>query len=77
MNPDSFNILQEMRKFKGMSTPAGKKEKDYSLYSKISCKTEDIGLETFFICLEKKPQKCMFSILFGNKYFCKKPLFRG
>jgi len=71
---DAFHILQEMRTLNGMSTPASKEEKDYSLKSKISCKTDDIGLESFLICLEEKPKKCMFSTLFGNRYFCKKPL---
>lgn len=72
---DAFNIIQEMRRVNGMRTPAGKEEKDLSLKSKFSCKTDDMGLESFLICLEKKPKKCMFSIIFGNRYFCKKPLF--
>jgi hypothetical protein len=72
---DAFNIIKEMRRVNGMSTPEGKEEKDFSLKSKIPCKTDDIGLESFLVCLEKKPKKCMFSTLFGNRYFCKKPLF--
>ena len=70
---DAFNIIQEMRSVNGMSTPAGKEEA-LSLKSKITCKTKDIGLESFLICLENKPKKCMFSITFGDRYFCKKPL---
>jgi hypothetical protein len=72
---DAFNIMQEMRMVNGMRAPAGKEEKDFSLKSNISCKTDDIGLESFLICLEEKPKKCMFSTLFGNRYFCKKPHF--
>ena len=72
---DAFNIIEEMRKVNGMSTLTEKEGKDSSLKSKIPCKTEDIGLESFVICLENKPKKCTFSILFGNRYFCKKPLF--
>ncbi len=71
---DAFNIIQEIRSVNGMSTLAGKKEEALSLKSKITCKTEDIGLESFLICLENKPKKCMFSITFGDRYFCKKPL---
>ena len=70
---DAFKTVQE-RRVNGMSAPEGKEE-DISQKYKISCKTDDIGLETFLICLEKKPKKCKFSILFGNRYFCKKPFF--
>jgi hypothetical protein len=72
---DAFNIMQEMSKVNGINAPAGKEEKYFSLKSKVSCETDDIGLESFLICLEKNPQKCTFSTLFGNRYFCKKPLF--
>jgi len=71
---DAFNIIQEMRSVNGISTPAGKEEEALSLKSKITCRTEDIGLESFLICLEEKPKKCTFSTLFGDRYFCKKPL---
>jgi len=71
---DAFHIIQEMRTVNGMRTPLSKEEKDLSLKSRISCKTDDIGLESFLICLEEKPKKCPFSTLFGNRYFCKKPL---
>lgn len=70
---DAFHIIQEMRMVNRTSTPADKK--DSSLKSNISCKTDDIGLESFLICLENKPKQCLFSILFGNRYFCKKHLF--
>ena len=38
------------------------------------CKGEDIGLDSFLRCLEKKPKNCPFSIYFGGVYFCKCPL---
>jgi hypothetical protein len=71
---DSLHIIQEMRTVNGMSTTPSKLEKDFSSKSKITCKTDDIGLESFLICLEEKPKKCTFSTLFGDRYFCKKPL---
>lgn len=40
----------------------------------ILCKAADIGLETFLLCLEKKPEGCNFSVSFGNAFFCKCPL---
>lgn len=40
----------------------------------VLCKAQDIGLETFLICLERNPQKCNFSVYFGNLFFCKSPL---
>ena len=39
---DAFNIMQEMRMVNEMSTPAGKQEKDFSLKSKILCKTDNM-----------------------------------
>jgi hypothetical protein len=38
------------------------------------CKAEDIGLETFLVCLEKKPAECRFSVVFGGMHFCQCPL---
>ncbi|MHC4196132.1 MAG: hypothetical protein ACYSYU_10205 [Planctomycetota bacterium] len=38
------------------------------------CKARDIGMETFIECLEEKPEKKVFSLSFGDKYFCKCPL---
>jgi hypothetical protein len=37
------------------------------------CKVEDIGLESFVVCLIKNPKGCIFSLSFGNTYFCKSP----
>ena len=34
------------------------------------CKAKDIGLESFRVCFEKDPQKCNFSVIFGDTYFC-------
>ena len=35
------------------------------------CKAEDIGLETFLICMETNPCECDFSVSFGDVFFCK------
>ncbi|MFC1476579.1 hypothetical protein ACFL5S_01290, partial [Fibrobacterota bacterium] len=37
------------------------------------CKAEDIGLETFLVCLEENPSDCNFSMPFGDAYFCNCP----
>jgi hypothetical protein len=52
-------------------------QKEYLYYKpKFSnlCKIEDIGLESFVVCLTKNPKRCIFSLPFGNMYFCKSPL---
>ena len=36
-------------------------------------KVEDIGLESFVVCMTNNPKKCIFSLPFGNMYFCKNP----
>ena len=38
------------------------------------CKANDIGLETHLICEEAKPQECVFSISYGDSYYCNCPL---
>ena len=38
------------------------------------CKAEDIGLESFLVCLEKNSSDCKFSISFGEGFFCQCPL---
>jgi hypothetical protein len=38
------------------------------------CKAEDIGIESFLVCLEKEPSDCKFSIPFGDGFFCQCPL---
>jgi hypothetical protein len=51
--------------------------KDYVCYTsgrEILCRAEDIGLESFLVCLEKNPPECTFSVRFGDVYFCQCPL---
>jgi len=38
------------------------------------CKAKDIGINSFLVCLEDQPQKCNFSLMFGDMYFCKCPV---
>lgn len=38
------------------------------------CRAEDIGLESFLVCLEKNPSDCRFSVIFGGMPFCQCPL---
>jgi hypothetical protein len=38
------------------------------------CKVEDIGLESFLICLNGLAEKCKFSVHFSDQYFCQCPL---
>jgi hypothetical protein len=37
-------------------------------------KTENIGLESFLVCFEEKPQVCTFAHSIDNHFFCKCPL---
>jgi hypothetical protein len=46
----------------------------YKSKYKDLCKAQDIGMESFLVCLDKNPPKCNFSFSFGFKYFCKCPL---
>jgi hypothetical protein len=39
----------------------------------VLCKAEDIGLDSFLICLIQHPKECRFSLCFGDVYFCKNP----
>ena len=51
--------------------------KDFSCYTSGQerlCKAEDIGLESFLVCLETDPKKCKFSVVFGGMHFCQCPL---
>ena len=51
--------------------------KDFKCYKsgfKDLCKAEDIGIESFLVCLEEDPSECQFSIPFGEAYFCECPL---
>ncbi len=38
------------------------------------CQTEDIGIEDFVICLEKRGYLCEFSTFFGESVFCSCPV---
>ena len=39
------------------------------------CKAEDIGLDSYLVCLEKNPKECkFFSLIFGDKHICQCPL---
>lgn len=46
----------------------------YKLRFDDLCKAEDIGLDSFVMCLEKDSLKCVFSLPFGDIYICKCPL---
>jgi len=40
----------------------------------ILCKAQDIGIESYLVCLEEDPQECPLSLPFGSLHFCKSPL---
>jgi hypothetical protein len=40
----------------------------------IRCKVKDIGLNSFLLCLEDNPKLCVYSLSYGDSYFCKCPL---
>jgi hypothetical protein len=47
--------------------------KEFSCYTsnfKNLCKAEDIGLESFVVCLMNDPLACKFSLQFGGFFFC-------
>jgi hypothetical protein len=52
--------------------------KDFVCYTsglKRLCRAEDIGLNTYIVCLEKNPQACnFFAVIFGDKHLCQCPL---
>ena len=51
--------------------------KDFICYTsefKSLCRAEDIGLESFIVCLVADPKECKFSIHFGGLFFCHCPL---
>ena len=39
----------------------------------FSCQRKDLGLDSFLLCLENNPEKCVHSLPFGNDHFCKCP----
>jgi len=52
--------------------------KDFVCYTsgqKRLCKAEDIGLDSYLVCLEKDPKECnFFAVIFGDKHICQCPL---
>jgi hypothetical protein len=52
--------------------------KDFVCYTsgqKKLCKAEDIGLDSYLVCLENDPRGCtFFAVVFGDKHFCQCPL---
>jgi hypothetical protein len=38
------------------------------------CRAEDVGLDSFLKCLEGEPRDCVYSIGYGENYYCKCPL---
>jgi hypothetical protein len=52
--------------------------KDFVCYTSgqtMLCKAEDIGLDSYLVCLEKNPRGCkFFTVIFGDKHFCQCPL---
>jgi hypothetical protein len=64
---------KEIEKIVGQS----KCSKDFECYKsglKTPCKAEDVGLESHLLCLEERPFKCKFSVVFGGLYYCSCPL---
>jgi hypothetical protein len=48
--------------------------KDFRCYKSGSeklCKARDFGMEEYIDCLEENPEKCEFSLPFGEGYLCK------
>jgi hypothetical protein len=37
------------------------------------CRRKDLGLNSYLLCLEDNPDKCVHSLPFGNDFFCKCP----
>ena len=37
----------------------------------VLCKILDIGVGLVLVCLEEKPEKCLFSLSFGHRHLCK------
>ncbi|UCD88215.1 MAG: hypothetical protein JSV01_10895 [Desulfobacterales bacterium] len=40
----------------------------------VTCKAQDIGLQSYVKCLEKDPYSCSFSVSFGYSHYCKCPV---
>jgi hypothetical protein len=46
----------------------------YKSNFKKLCKAQDIGIESFLVCLDDTPEECVFTLSFGGSKFCKCPL---
>jgi hypothetical protein len=57
-------LLQDCPKGLGMS------KSDFG----IPCQTNDMGLESFFECLEKNPYTCRYHLHFGGLLLCRCPV---
>jgi hypothetical protein len=40
----------------------------------VHCKVIDVGLNSFYLCLERESGKCIYSVQYGDEYYCKFPL---
>ena len=53
-------------------------DKDFVCYTSGQiklCKAEDVGFESYLVCLQEHPEECKFSVkVFGDKHFCQCPL---
>ena len=53
-------------------------DKDFVCYTSGQiklCKAEDVGFESYLVCLQEHPEECKFSLkLFGDRHFCQCPL---
>jgi hypothetical protein len=70
--------MEKISKRKIEEIAAGLKcQKDFVCYTsefKKLCKAQDVGIESFLECLEKKPESCQFSLSFGLMHLCECPL---
>ncbi len=47
----------------------------YTSGQKDLCRAEDIGLDSYLVCLENNPRGCnFFAAIYGNRHFCQCPL---
>jgi len=42
----------------------------HSDFNKL-CKAKDIGMESFVVCLEEKPEECVFAMSLAGSKFCR------
>ena len=43
----------------------------YNSKFKKLCNAKDIGMESFLVCLEEKPEECVFSMSLAGSKFCR------